>query len=575
VADIVKINLSSGKITRRKRPELFRQFIGGGGLAAALLNEELDAAAGPLSPENVIVFAAGPLSPYFPCISKTATVFRSPLTGEYGESHAGGRMACSMRIAGLDAVIISGKAAAPSYITISDSDIKVRDAQTLWGMTSTRTTTRILRERHRQPFPSVTVIGRAGENGVTYASATVDSFRHFGRLGLGAVMGSKNLKAILVSGTGELPVPDKKLYSDVYSKVFEKVVATDAMTKYHDLGTSINTMKLNLLGGLPTRNFQSGKFELAEEISGEQFGDKLLARQTACMHCPIGCIHVASLREQFGLEHEFTTREVTYDYELIYALGSNLGIGSAEEVLSLINACESAGLDAISAGVSLSWATEALDKGVISLNETDVALAFGDTAGYIESIGKIASRDGKFWRNIGEGAEKASMIYGGSEFAIAFGKNESPGYHTGAGAITGAMLGFRHSHLDNAGYSIDQKNIKGYSSPEFLADEIISEETQRQVITSLHACLFARNVFTLETVADCFHATGRDFTTTDLEDAGHRIFKMKNSLRSKLGYDIDKLRIPARVLQTITPMGHVEENFVRKVIEAYRLKTGL
>ena len=573
--EIVGINLTDGIVKRESRPELLQEFIGGSGLAAVLLDEALDVSAEPLSAGNVIVIAAGPLSPYFPCVSKTAATFRSPLTGEYGESHAGGRLACALRMAGLDAIVITGRAPQPSYISIADDRIEIKDARTLWGMSSVRTVSRVLRKRHDARGLSVAVAGTAGENGVAYAGVTVDSFRHFGRLGLGAVMGAKNLKALVVSGTGELPVPNRRKYAEIYKKVFDLVVATEVMTKYHDLGTAINVEKLNRLGGLPTRNFSSGAYELAENISGESFAGKLLARQTACIHCPLGCVHVASLREQFGEEHEFSTREVSYDFELIYSLGSNLGVGSARDVLRLIDACEAAGLDAISAGVSLAWATEALAAGVVSLNDTDLVLSFGNVEGYLEGVGRIARREGRFWRLLGEGVEKAAAQYGGAGFAVAYGKNESPGYHTGPGAMAGAMLGLRHSHLDNAGYSLDQKNPGGYPSADYLAGRIVEEEVLRQVTTSLHACLFARRVYSLPVVSECLDAVGSPFGPEQLEAAGRRIFDLKNSLRRKLGFDPEKLRIPARALETPTPLGRVNEKFLRDVINAYRRIAGI
>jgi len=352
-------------------------------------------------------------------------------------------------------------------------------------------------------------------------------------------------------------------------------VKTEAMTKYHDLGTAVNVTPLNLMGAFPTRNFSAARFGEADAISGESFAGQLLARQTACMHCPIGCIHVASLREQFGEEHEFTTREVSYDYELIYALGSNLGIGSAPDVLRLIDACEAAGLDAMSTGVSLAWATEAYSNGLVSGKDAGLELSFGDTGAYATAIGRIAKRDGEFWHTLGRGVEEAAARYGGADYAVACAGNESPGYHTGAGAIAGAMLGLRHSHLDNAGYSLDQKNLGGYKSAEYVAEKLVEEETSRQVFTSLHACLFARKVFTPEVVTECFESIGRPFPAGRLEEAGKRIFDLKNSLRRKLGFNPDAIRVPARLLQTPTPMGSVDEQFLRDVITSYRTKANL
>jgi len=236
----------------------------------------------------------------------------------------------AMRFAGHEAIVIRGRAERPSYISIADGIVKVRDASSIWGINAIRVGI-ILRDVEKGVGRrSIIRIGPAGERLVRYAGVTVDTYRHFGRLGLGAVFGSKNLKAVVISGTEDVEVPDPRRYREVYNRLYRLVVQTDAMDKYHDIGTPININVLNQLKGLPTRNFQSTSFPDAEKISGEAFADGYLFRRVSCAHCPIGCIHIGMLKTAFTPHHEFEVRKVSYDFELIYSLGTNLGVSSPE-----------------------------------------------------------------------------------------------------------------------------------------------------------------------------------------------------------------------------------------------------
>ena len=504
LANILYIDLSKRTFKVKKRHDLFEKYMGGAGVAAALLHEECPEGCDPLGADNPIIFAVGPLTALFPLASKTVSMFKSPLTGNLGESHCGGRSAVAVRMAGYGAIVIKGASSIPVYLSIKGNQVYFRDASSLWGM-GNFSSGRIIRENETGAgLRTIMRIGKAGEKLVSYACVTSETFRHFGRLGLGAVFGSKKLKALVVSGKSSLPVSDKKIYRKIYDEVYKTAVDSPVMKKYHDLGTAENIMPLNDFGGLPTRNLKEARFEGASGISGETFAQHYLGRRLACSHCPVGCIHIAALREPYEDESYFyKTSMISYDYEPLYALGAMLGISSAADFLKLMDRVEESwGMDAMSLGVILAWATEALERGLISENETGgVKLEWGCVEEYIKAAGYIVSQPNDFYRALARGVEYAASIYGGADFALSFGGNEMPGYHTGPGAHLGAIIGARHSHLDNAGYGIDQKTLVNQKMrPEELIDTLLEEERWRQVLSSLVVCFFARGIYSPELV---------------------------------------------------------------------------
>jgi aldehyde:ferredoxin oxidoreductase len=481
----------------------------------------------------------------------------------------------ALRFAGHEAVVIRGKAERPVYISINDSDVKIKDATSIWGIDA-QTTGVILRDRETGVGRrSIIRIGPAGENLVRYACVVVDTYRHFGRLGLGAVFGSKRLKALVISGTETVEVPDPKRYREVYNRLYATTVKTDVMEKYHDIGTSVNINVLNWLKGLPTKNFQLSAFAEAEKISGEMFAEKYLIRRFSCAGCPIGCVHIAALKSAFSTHHEFEVRKVSYDYEPIYSLGSNLGIESAEGILQLIDVCERTGLDVMSAGVVLSWATEALDKGLITPADTlNVSLKWNDVDGYTKALENIAKSPNEFYSALARGADYAAAKYGGIEFAMTLGKNEVSGYHTGPASIVGQLVGVRHSHLDNAGYSIDQKAAKKPMDPEAMVNEIIKEDNSRGVFNSLVGCLFARGVYTEDNIIDALGTVGITKSKDDLQDLGKRIFNEKYNFKVQEGFDLVHAHIPRRFYETVSTLGTVTPETVDEMLRIYRKKRG-
>ncbi len=572
---VLYIDLSRRRFWVEDRKDLFEEYLGGTGVAVKLLAEEVSSKSDPLGPDNAIVFAIGPFTAMYPMASKTVAVFKSPLTGNFGESHAGGRTAIAIRMAGYGAIVIKGASETPIYLAIHGDRVYFRDASALWGVRSTYTVGRVLREREPgSGLRTIIRIGRAGERLVRYACVIAESYRHFGRLGLGAVMGAKKLKAIVISGKRKIDVKNPHKYRQIYNEIFDKAVKSPAMKKYHDIGTPVNIRALNKIGALPTRNLKSAKFEYADNISGERIAELRLARRTACSHCPVACIHIASIREQYPHEPYFyTTRYVSYDYEPIYALGTMLGVYDIDGLLRLLEAVEVQGLDAMSTGVVLAWATEALERGLITIDHTLVELKWGKWENYVKAIKYIVDQPNEFYKALALGAEETAKKYGGLDFALSFGGNEMPGYHAGPATHIGYLIGVRHSHLDNAGYSYDQKLIgKEYPPPEKVVDDLINEEAWRQILSSLVVCFFARGIYKPELVVKALEPLGYSYTVDDIIKLGYKIYVEKYKLKLNLGFNLNKLRVPKRILETPTPNGVISHEFIEKALKYFGKK---
>ncbi len=576
---VLYVDLSRRAFEIQERPELFERGLGGTGVGIRLLEEECPAGADPLGAENPIIFAVGPLVGLYPLASKTVAMFKSPHTGNLGESHAGGRSAVSIRMAGYGAVVIHGASVSPVYLVIDEDGVQFRDAAALWGTRSSYTTGAVLRRREAgSGTRSIMRIGRAGEKLVSYAGVITETYRHFGRLGLGAVFGSKYLKAIVVQGRRSVPVADRRAFRKTYDAIYQAAVESPVMKKYHELGTPMNVIPLDAIGALPTRNLQAGRFAGAEAISGENLATNYLGRRVACAHCPVACIHLAALRIPYPNEPYFyKTLMLGYDHEPIFATGSMLGLDSVPGMLQLMDEIEVQGLDVMSTGVALAWATEAFERGLITTAETDgVPLTFGQAAGYIEAVRRIVAQPTDFYRALAHGVEYAASCYGGQDFALAFGGNEMPGYHTGPACHVGWLVGARHSHLDNAGYSLDQTAAKKGQTlvPEAVGEALAHEERWRQVLTSLVVCLFARGIYDQDTVLRALATAGFAWTADDLERLGRETLQRKVAFKQREGFDFAALRIPGRIMETPAPAGPFDEAFLRAAIAEYAKMVG-
>lgn len=571
LSKVLYIDLARKRYWTEDKTDMFDRWMGGIGVATQLYKEEVPKGVDPLGPDNVAIFAVGPLSGIYPMASKTVAAFKSPLNGYFAESHAGGRSASAVRFAGYGALVIRGVSDRPIYVVIDCEKVRFRDAGALWGMSS-MSVGRVLREvTEGAGFRTIMRIGRAGEKMVRYASVITETYRHFGRMGLGAVLGSKKLKALVVMGRGGIKIPNMKPYREVYRELWELAVKSPLAKKYHDLGTPENVLPLNEIGALPTRNFTSGKFEEADEISGEEFAENTLARRVACSVCPVACVHLAAIREEYENEKYFyKTTFISYDYEPIYAVGSNLGVSDRFGLLKIFHALDTEGVDVISTGVILAWSTEATEKGIISEKETLVPLRWGDWINYIKAIHYLTEQPNDFYAVAVRGVEALASKYGGHNYAISFNGVEPAGYHTGPLFISSLITGSRHSHLDAGAYSMDQKILSSggkLPDPAKAADMIIEEDAWRQVLNSLVICLFARGVYSKGYVVKALNALGYGLGEDHITKLGWEIYADKQRIKIDEGFNPLSVRIPERLLETPTPLGQVSEQYVHKVIE--------
>lgn len=565
---VLHVDLNSGKATVINFDDRARH-LGGSGLAAALYEAYGNPEAPCDDPEEPLIFAIGPLTGLFPVMTKTVCGFRSPHTGQWAESHAGGRLGLSLRFAGYDALMITGRAPSLSALVVGSREIDIRDVHYLKGR-GVFGTGRELRRFGRGASGHRTTlrIGPAGENGVTYACINVDSFRHFGRLGSGAVMGGKNLKGIVVQGDGSYPLPgDPKTMAKLYKDIFTEVTATTMMKKYHDLGTPENLEPLNAMRALPWRNLQATSDPGIRTVTGEYIAENFLLRKSACAGCPVGCIHIANLRRQFGDDHEYLYKQVSYDYELIYAQGTMLGLNDPQEILPILDETESCGLDSMTTGVALAWATEALEKGVVSEAETLVPLRFGEKTGYLEAVRHITNGSNEFWRTLARGTMAAAKQYGGEDFACVLGGQEMAGYATGEAYYVSHALGFRHSHLDSGGYSFDQSDKD--KDPAKTVDFLVKDEHGRVLLNCMVGCMFARKVYSVPRMQEALQAAGFGTAADNLEAAGTTAQHLRWKLKFATGFVPEEQPIPKRFLEVVNWKGRTDAVYLEALRAAY------
>jgi len=542
------------------------EVAGGSGLAALLFNR-YGAPERPWNdPPQPIVFAIGPLTGYFPLMSKTVCAFKSPYHDQYTESHAGGRSALALRFADLDALVITGRAPRPSCLSVGSRRFEVSDVEFMWGL-DVHAAGKLL----RRMFPgsghrSIFRIGPAGENGAAMACVNADTYRHFGRLGGGAAMGAKNLKGVVILGDRASQLPETKDYPKLFKEVYRKVTSTDMMSKYHNLGTAANLQVLNELKSLPWRNLKETADPGIEGVSGERFAADTLLRNVACAGCPVGCIHIGFVREKFLAENRYLYRQVAYDYEPIYSTGTMLGVTDCFQVLALMDVTEKAGLDVMSAGVALAWATEALERGLVSERETMVPLRFGDPGPYQQALGFLGKGANDFYRLLARGTLRAAERYGGADFACVLGQ-EMAGYATGEVFFASQALGFRHSHLDTGGYSYDQQHREKDAAG--AVDFLMRDEEARVFLTSMVACLFARGVYTDDLLADCLRSVGYAALGERMGEISRGVQRLRWRTRMATGFDPSAVAIPERFRKVVNWKGPIDAAYLDALRREY------
>lgn len=563
---ILRVDLETGKGSIEQLDGR-NQVAGGSGLAALLYSRYGLVDQPWNAPEQPLIFAIGPLTGYFPLMSKTICSFKSGYHNQYTESHAGGRLALALRFADLDALVIVGRAVRLSCLNIGAHSLQLKDVNFMRGLDAD-SAGKLLRRisgggsGHR----SILRIGPAGEIGSPMACINVDSYRHFGRMGGGALMGVKNLKGIVIQGDGECPQPTGSSYPKVFKEVYGQVTSTDMMRKYYDLGTPVNLQGLNDIQSLPWFNLQKTSDPAIVNLTGEAFADKTLLRNGACAGCPVGCIHIGYIREKMAKDNRYHYHQVAYDYEPIFAAGTMLGVTEPFDVLRILDVMEKVCVDAMSAGVALAWATEASEQGFISEKETIVRLRFGDAEAYQQAAAFLGHGENDFYRLLGQGTLRAAEVHGGSDFACVLGQ-EMAGYATGELFFAAQTLGFRHSHLDTGAYSYDQKHAE--QDVQKAVNFLIDDEPGRTFLTSMVACLFARSVYTDSRLAECLSAVGYETLAGSIPQVAEHIRRLRWQIRISTGFNPDALEIPKRFYSIETWKGPVKKEYLDTLKEEY------
>jgi aldehyde:ferredoxin oxidoreductase len=542
----LRIDVSDGSVDRVPIPEaVLRQFLGGSGLGAWLLLEAGNPNADALAPEAPLVFAFSPLvgSP-LTTSAKFAVVSKSPLTDRINDSLASSGFAIAGKRCGCDAIVLVGRAAALSALVVDDGAVRLAAAEDLRGVTC-RATEAALKERLGGDY-QVASIGPAGENAVRYATISHDG-RHAGRGGSGAVLGSKNIKAIAVRGTRRTEWAHPHELTE-YSKSLSKRSFGPATAKYRELGTAANLLTFNRLRALPTRNFQSGTFDGAVHISPEEIRATHSRTRAGCVACTIGCEHIYATGDQTG---------VRLEYESLFALGSLCGVSDPDAVLRAARSCDELGIDTISAGGTIAFAMECVERGWLD----EPWLTFGSGAAMLLAIELVGRREG-IGDLLAEGSRRAAEAVGHDSLAFAPQVKglEIPGYEPRAlqTMALGFAVGSRGADHNRSGaYEVDfSDKVDRRHVTLDAVHYAIETEDKAAVMDSLIICKFLRGVFEdfYAEAADMLRrVTGWDATADELRETAGRIVGIRREFNRLAGWTIEEDTLPDRFLDTRLP----------------------
>lgn len=573
---ILRIDLTNEKArVLRLKLTLLKKFLGGKGLGAKLLYDNLKPETNPYDPENLLIFMTGPLAgTMVPTSSRYAIITKSPLTGIFLDTYSGGHFAHEMKLAGYDGVVIMGKSKKPSYLWINDDKIQFMDAKNVWGKTTYETDIAV-KEEIGNPHAKVACIGPAGENLVRFACVINDKYDAAGRGGAGAVMGSKNLKAIAVYGTRKVSIAKMDELSDIVSEAHHRI-KNDAFTgqTLPTYGTPNTVWSVQQTGIFPTRNFRSGVFEGAEHVDGEVLR-RYLVRNAACRTCPIGCGKKTYVKsgKYAGVSTEGP------EYETLWAFSAQCGNSDFESIIQANDLCNLYGLDTISTGNVIGFAMECFEKNKLSEKDLgDQDLSFGNSEAIIESIKRIAYREG-YGNLLAEGVKRVAERLHATDFAQHVKGLELPGYDPrgskGMGlAYATSNRGGCHNRAWVVGIElftdVDRFETRGKARiVKYLQDYGAVKDS----LIMCHFLFSPNNPVLDESFATKMltAVTGLTFTEKDLLGIGERIWNLERVFNAKVGMRRRDDTLPKRLLREEMPegpsRGHVVE--LEKMLNDY------
>jgi aldehyde:ferredoxin oxidoreductase len=565
---ILHIDLSTKRTRVQTVDQAFlKRYLGGVGLATRLVYDNTPAGCDPLGPDNALCFACSAFAgTTMPVGTKHGVAAKSPLTGMIGDSLSGSHFSEMLRRAGWDGLVIKGKASQWTVVLIDDDEVRFLDASPWLGM-NTVPTQEAIRAWIGDDNVRVSAIGPGGEHLVRYASIDNDG-RQVGRTGNGAVMGSKNLKAIAMRGSHPITVADPEGVMAETLKLI-KVTQGPGTLKYRTLGTPANVLNMNKIGVLPTRNFSETVFEHAEEVSGETLRDRFKVKSVACSGCSIAC-------EQWGeaKEGKYKGARIGLDYEPLFALGPNCGIGTLPPILALVQRCDEYGIDAMSAGVAVSWAMECHERGILTKDDFDgLEPNFGNDEAAMELLRRIAYREGKAGDLLAEGVRVASQRVGQGSQAFAMHSKglEMPGYDVRSlqTFAMGLAVGTRGAcHNRALSYELDIKGVVDRFKIEPGRGKMAMDlENYACVLDCLVLCKFLRNCFDdFDTdVARIYtKVTGIELTPEELAAVGPRVCNLKKAFNIREGWSKEMDWLPDRVFDEPVPTGPAKGAYIKR-----------
>jgi aldehyde:ferredoxin oxidoreductase len=563
----INVDLTKEKFTIGKlNSDEIRPLIGGKGLGAKILYERLKKGTDPLSPANIFLVMTGPLTGTSPACNRTIIVSKSPLTGTFCDTYAGGHFGPELKFAGYDYLSLTGRAPAPVYIWIDDDTIQIRDAKHLWGKDTHETEIKIKEELGDSRI-RVACIGPAGENLVKYAHVNIDLYRQAARGGTGAVLGSKNVKAIAVRGTGKIGLADWEGYMKAIAEITKIYMTDGGAQAFTQFATASAVNYANTHGLFPTNNFQEDVFPDAENLSGEAQREKVWTRDTACFACPIRCSKMAEVKS--GKYKGSVVEGI--EYETAGMMGSNLGIGDLEAVVYLNELSDKLGLDTLSAGNAIGFAIECYQKGIITTKDTGgLELKFGDPDVAITLLKMISSREGigdvlaegvkevaKTWN---KGSEDFAMEVKGLELpawsprgspgqSLAYATADRGGCHQRGWPIAAECEGLP----SKLGEPLQRYTIKG--KPEY----VINDQNFLSATYATGACEFVRTIEIFSTAEGLVRliplVIGWDMTEKEFMQVGERIWNLIRLFNIREGFTRKDDTLPKRVLEEPIPSG--------------------
>jgi aldehyde:ferredoxin oxidoreductase len=562
---ILRANLTAGTVVAEDLNMTWAdQFLGSRGLATKYLIDEMDPKADAMSPENILIFATGPLTGTACSTSgRYSVVTKGPLTNAIACSNSGGKFGAELKFAGYDMLIVEGKSATPVYLMIQDDKVEILPAEQYWGTTVWHTEESI-KEAHQDPQIKVASIGVAGEAGVRYACVVNDLHRAAGRSGVGAVMGSKNLKAVAARGMVGVPVADIAATRAVVKHTNKLLEDSNGRKQLTEFGTNAMIDTMNAFGGLPTKNFQEVTFDGTDKINPAAMvakdadGHQNLITNKACFGCTIGCGRIAHInKNHFSVKErqQYWHASGGLEYETAFAFGPVLAIDDIDALTFAGYMMNEHGMDPISFGVTLAAAMELYELGIIKPEETDgIPLTFGNA----EALTVMAEKTGKhegFGKMLGLGSKRLCEHYGRPDLAMAVKGQEFAGYDSRA--LQGMGLGYATSnrgacHLKHDVFEDDMNDQTGKGK----AEPCKTSQDKIAMIDSTGLCLFTGAAWDTpefqQMVAD---ACGEQWTNEKLIETGERIWNLERLFNLQAGLTAADDTLPPRLLKTPAPAG--------------------